>query len=56
MGSSSLKYDIARALNWEIPEDEEYDGGMPPVMEERCWDLCDELPFAIHDMIVAIKI
>lgn len=56
MGNSSREYDMAAALGWEIPENQDGEREMPPDMAELCWDLFDELPFAIHDMICTVVI
>jgi len=50
-GNSSIEGDIIEILGWELdPDLDEY----PKGMEERCWELFDELQFAIVDVFKKI--
>jgi hypothetical protein len=48
-GDSSIAWQIARMLGWELPKDEDED--MPAETTERVWEIFDELRFAIHDAL-----
>lgn len=47
-GNSAIEGDIIETLEWELdPDLDEY----PTGMEERCWEIFDELQFAIVDVL-----
>lgn len=55
LGNSGIEGDIADAVGWAQPwaEDENDYSGPPPEFVERCWDLFDELEFAVPAIIKA---
>ncbi len=48
-GNSSIEGDMIEALGWQFPETE--DEELPTEIEEKCWELFDELQFAIIDAL-----
>jgi len=47
-GNSSREYDMVEILGWEFPPEDE---DISDEMNERCWELFDELQFAIGDAL-----
>ncbi len=54
-GNSSREYDMLEILGWPNTwvdeEDEENDEDMPAEIEEKLWDIFDELPFALPALL-----
>ena len=47
-GNSSRELDMVEILEWQFPPEDE---DIPDEMNERCWELFDELQFAIGDAL-----
>lgn len=48
-GNSAIEGDIIEILGWELESEADE---IPMEMEERCWELFDELQFAVFDVLV----
>ena len=48
-GNSCITCDMIEILGWEFPPE---DDDIPKEIEEKCWELFDELQFAIYDVLI----